>query len=410
MRFDKKTRTTLIVIIFIVILLAKFVPTLMNSYTNSDSPAHFANALFVTIDKDVNYPVEIFHYKFDSKFKLSGLASVSVDAYLPLPPLYLFYLYPFFKIFSPLTGLSILYFLTALFSSLNALLIYFWVKKETNNDSSALISAFIFGVMPIGYLFYSGGDFPQIMGQFFVLVAIYSVRRFYDKILDKKYFILLTAIILVSLLIHLGSTIGLLSILGMILIYKGYKLFSDHKKEKIMKIISSDSGKKLFFYGLSVLIAFILSYFLYFGYFLDLFIAASTKSTTGTFFIPQLDQIYQLFRGYWFFVLFIPFGWFVLKEKNEFRAYLYLWFFVSLVYFIMNIEIRYVYLIYQPIAIISGITLGRFFDHSKFRKYVIYSLIILFIATLIYSSTWWTYFAKTGYSAKIFNLIQTFRP
>ena len=178
-------------------MLSQFLPTLSNSYTNSDSPAHLANALLVTLDQSVNYPIEVFHYTFYSKFRVSGLASVSVDAHLPLPPMYLFLLYPFFKVLSPMVGLSMLYLLTALFSGLSALIIYWWVKDETNNHSAGLISGFLFAIMPIGYLYFAGGDFPQIMGQFFVLLTVFCVYKFYDNILDIKVFLGLTFLIFI---------------------------------------------------------------------------------------------------------------------------------------------------------------------------------------------------------------------
>ncbi|MBS3168824.1 hypothetical protein J4216_06865 [Candidatus Woesearchaeota archaeon] len=416
MKFDKKSRSILIIGVLVIIILAQFLPTVSRSYTNSDSPAHFANALLVTLDKEVSYPIDIFHYRFYEKFRVSGIASVSVDAHLPLPPMYLFYLYPIFKILDPLNALAIMYFSMALFSGLNALIIYLWVKREMDDHSAAIISAFIFGIMPIGYMFFAGGDFPQIMGQLFVLISIFSVSTLYKKIMNIKIFILLTAIITVSLLVHLGSTVGLLSILFVLFVYHLYKIKMESKKESsedqkgFFKILFKEiHGRRVILFGASVLLAFIISYFSYYHYFIDLFISASTKSSTGSFLIPQIDSLYQLIRSYWIFVIFIPLSWKLIDKNKDFRAYIYSWFLVSLIYFVINVEIRYVYLIYQPIAISSGIFLNKYLEDSKYRKYVIYFIIIIFIATLIYSSTWWTYFAKTNYSDKIINVMTNIR-
>ena len=414
MKFNKKSRKILVGLIFFIAVLSQFLPTLSNSYTNSDSPAHLANGLLVTLDKPIQYPVEVFHYKFYSKFRVSGLASVSVDAHLPLPPTYLFLLYPFFKIMSPMAALSILYLFMALFSGLSTIVIYLWVKDATDNHSAGLISGFLFAIMPIGYLYFAGGDFPQIMGQFFVLLTIFCIYKFYDKILNLKVFLGLTVLIFISLLIHLGSTIGLLTILFFIFLYYLYNLFRHHIKDNFIKyFFVNKEGKKIIFFGLSVLIALIVAYFSYYHSFLNLFLEASSKSTTGTFLIPQLNQIYQLWRGYWFFILFIPSGWFLLKENKKFRAYVYLWFLVALIYFILNIEIRFVYLIYPVIAIVSGITLNKFFDDKKCRKYIFYFLIIMFFITLLATAKWWTHFplyGNNGYIPKIENVIKAFRP
>jgi len=185
MNFDKKSRNIIISVICVFLILLQFLPTLSSSYTNSDSPAHFANALFMVNDKPVNYPFDIFHYRFDSRFLLSAHATVAADAYLPLPPTYLFLLTPFFIVFPPMKALLFMYLITAIFSGLSAFIIYKWVKLETDNDSAGMISAIIFGILPVGYIYFMGGDFPQIMGNFFLLLSVYCVRIWFNKITTK---------------------------------------------------------------------------------------------------------------------------------------------------------------------------------------------------------------------------------
>ena len=389
MNFDKKSRNILIVVICVFVTLLQFLPTLLPIYTNSDSPADFANALFVTSEKPVNYPFDIYHYRFYSKFKVATHATVSADAYLPLPPTYLMLLYPFFKILSPMKALSFMYLLTAMFSGLSAFIIFKWVKRETNNDSAGMISAFIFGILPVGYIYFQGGDFPQIMGNFFLLLTVYYVRIWYDKITTLKYFLLLTGLITLSLLIHLGSTVCLLFILLFIFLYKIYKILKDKHGD----------FKHIIIYVLSVLLSFGLSILLYYRHFIDVFLSVGGQSTTGNFFVPQLLQIKYLFREYWMFPFFIIFGWYVLRNRKDFRAYLYLWILVALGFFVANIEVRYVYLMYIPIAMLSGICINVWFENEKYRKYVIYFLAIICVASFIYYSSWWTHFL--GYDDKI---------
>jgi hypothetical protein len=425
MKFDKKSRKVLIFSIFLIAVLSQFLPTLNENYTNSDSPAHFANALLVTSEFPIEFPVDVFHYRFYSKFVVSGEASVSVDAHLPLPPMYLFLLYPFYNTFAPMAALSMMYLLMALFSGLGALIIYKWVKEVTGNHSAGFISAFIYAIMPIGYLYYAGGDFPQIMGQFFVLLSVFCIYKFYDRILDIKVMVGLTILVFISLLVHLGSTVGLITILFCIFLYYVYKLFEKSSKEdNFFKLLfGSKEGKKIMLYSLSILIAVVAAYFAYYSSFLYLFLEASSKSTTGTFLVPQLTQIYQLWWGYWFFILVMPFGWFFLKEQKKFRTYIYLWLLVALIYFILNIEIRFVYLIYPIVAIVSGIVINKFFDDKKYRKYVIWFLIFMYFITLLVSAngchisifpecnyTGWNHFAQHNYMGKILNILQSFRP
>ena len=409
MNINQHTRHALLAAIITIGVLAQFLPTLTSTYTNSDIPAHFANALFTTLDVPVQYPVDIFHYRFYNTFKIGVLATVAVDAYLPLPPTYLFLLYPIYQTFEPLTSLSITYFLMALFSGLGALIIYSWLRHDTHNDLTALLGAILYCSMPIGYLYYAGGGFPQIMGGFFVFLALYCTRMLSAHLHRPAQFALLTAIITLSLLIHLGSAIGLLGVLFLILAHHASTLFKTHKYHIRTALRNHDATLTLLL-GASLLLSISLAYFLYYGSFLDLFLDARTKSTTGAFLRPSWDQIYQLFRGYWILPLLILTGWRTLRTHPHLRTYLYAWFLCALIFFIANIDIRYVYLIYAPITMLGAVTLQQLITHRAYRTYILLGLFLFVIAAFLYSSTWWTYFAHTGYDEKIHNVLTAFRP